>query len=101
MVLTREVLKGRSCLLLDEPTSALDAKSAFDIQKKLLELFRGKTMLMITHDLRLLFSVDQIIFLENGTVVDSGTHLELMGRCAPYRDLVDCRTNPNPLEDVQ
>lgn len=101
MVLTREVLKGRSCLLLDEPTSALDAKSAFDIQKKLLELFRGKTMLMITHDLRLLFSVDQIIFLENGTVVDSGTHLELMVRCAPYRDLVGCRTNPNPLEDVQ
>lgn len=101
MVLTREVLKGRSCLLLDEPTSALDARSAFDIQQKLLEVFHGTTMLMITHDLRLLSAVDQIIFLENGTVVDSGTHLELMSRCAPYRDLVNCCTNSNLLEVVQ
>lgn len=90
MVLTRELLKNRPFLLLDEPTSALDAKSAYDIQKKLLELFKGTTMLMITHDLRLLSSVDQIIFLEEGEVLDCGTHLELMNRCEPYRELVTC-----------
>lgn len=90
MALTRELIKNRPFLLLDEPTSALDAKSAYDIQKKLLEIFNGTTMLMITHDLRLLSWVDQIIYLEEGEVLDFGTHLELMNRCEPYRELVTC-----------
>lgn len=89
-VLTRELLKGRPCLLLDEPTSALDAKSAYDIQRKLIELFKGTTMLMITHDLRLLSTVDQVIYLEEGEVLDSGSHQELMNRCNAYRELVIC-----------
>lgn len=90
IVLTRELLKNRPCLLLDEPTSALDAKSAYDIQKKLLELFKGTTMLMITHDLRLLSAVDKVVYLEEGEVIDSGSHQELMNRCTPYRELVIC-----------
>ena len=90
IVLTRELLKKRPCLLLDEPTSALDAKSAYDIQKKLLELFKETTMLMITHDLRLLSAVDQIVYLEEGEVIDSGSHKDLMNRCTPYRELIVC-----------
>ncbi len=90
IVLTRELLKNRPVLLLDEPTSALDAMSALAIQQKLLELFPGTTKLMITHDLRLLSQVDHVIFMEDGRVLDSGSHMELMDRCEAYRTLVAC-----------
>ena len=90
IVLSRELLKQRPIMLLDEPTSALDAMSALDIQQKLIELFPGATKLMITHDLRMLAKVDHVLFLENGRVIDSGSHLDLMKRCEPYRTLVMC-----------
>lgn len=90
IVLSRELLKDRPVMLLDEPTSALDAMSALDIQQKLIDLFPGATKLMITHDLRLLSQVDHVVFLENGRVLDSGSHRDLMSRCASYRTLVLC-----------
>ena len=90
IVLSRELLKRRPVMLLDEPTSALDAMSALDIQQKLIDLFPGTTKLMITHDLRLLSQVDHVVFLENGRVLDSGSHRDLMTRCEPYRTLVFC-----------
>ena len=45
---------------------------------------------MITHDLRMLAKVDHVLFLENGCVIDSGSHMDLMKRCEPYRTLVMC-----------
>ena len=45
---------------------------------------------MITHDLRLLSQVDHVLFMENGRVLDSGSHRELMSRCGAYRTLVLC-----------
>ena len=90
IALTRELLKNKPFMLLDEPTSALDAHSALNIQQKLLELFKGATKLMITHDLRLLSQVDHVIFLEDGQVVDSGKPYDLMVRCEAYRSLVQC-----------
>lgn len=90
IVLSRELLKSKPVLLLDEPTSALDAMSALAVQQKLIELFPGITKLMITHNLRLLSKVDHVIFMEDGRVLDSGSHLDLMRRCEPYRTLVSC-----------
>lgn len=90
IVLARELLKKKPILLLDEPTSALDALSALEVQQKLIELFPGTTKLMITHDLRLLTRVDHVIFMENGNILDSGSPIELMKRCEPYRALVLC-----------
>ena len=90
IVLSRELLKSRPVMLLDEPTSALDAISALEIQQKLIDLFPGATKLMITHDLRLLSQVDHVVFMENGRVLDSGSHQELMSRCEAYRTLIFC-----------
>lgn len=90
IVLSRELLKSRPVMLLDEPTSALDAMSALEIQQKLIDLFPGATKLMITHDLRLLSQVDHVVFMENGCVLDSGSHRDLMNRCEAYRTLVLC-----------
>lgn len=90
IVLSRELLKNKPVLLLDEPTSALDAMTAMAIQKGLIDLLPGTTKLMITHDLRMLAQVDNVIYMEDGRVVDSGDHLTLMKRCEGYRALVLC-----------
>lgn len=101
IVLSRELLKAKPVLLLDEPTSALDAMSALAVQQKLIDLFPGTTKLMITHDLRMLAKVDHVIFLQEGMVLDSGTHRELMARCEPYRTLVFCDEEvPNEKETL-
>ncbi|MBR4906222.1 MAG: ABC transporter ATP-binding protein [Clostridia bacterium] len=90
IVLSRELLKQKPVMLLDEPTSALDAMSAMNIQQMIIDLFPGKTKLMITHDLRLLAQVDNVIYMEDGQVKDSGSPEELMQRCEAYRSLVLC-----------
>lgn len=90
IVLSRELLKKKPVMLLDEPTSALDAMSALAVQQELMDLFPGTTKLMITHDLRLLAKVDHVIFMEDGQILDSGSSMELMERCEPYRTLVSC-----------
>ena len=90
IVLARELLKQKPVMLLDEPTSALDAMSAMNIQQMIIDLFPGKTKLMITHDLRMLAQVDNVIFMEDGRVKDSGSPEELMQRCEAYRTLVLC-----------
>lgn len=89
IVLTRELLKDKNVLLLDEPTSALDAQSAHEIQKTIFDLFSGKTLVFITHDLSMLSNVDQIIVLESGTIAGCGTHKELMHSCKPYQELIN------------
>ena len=91
IVLTREFLKNKNVLLMDEPTSALDAQSAREIQQTIFNLFAGKTLVFITHDLSMLSSVDQIIVLDNGSIVGCGTHKELMNSCKPYEELINAR----------
>lgn len=91
IVLTRELLKDKNVLLLDEPTSALDAQSAHEIQKTIFDLFSGKTLVFITHDLSMLSNVDQIIVMESGTIAGCGTHKELMHSCKPYQELISAR----------
>jgi len=57
-------------LILDEPTSHLDIETEFEIKEKLLELFKGRTVIIATHRLHWLHNVDYVLNLENGKVVD-------------------------------
>jgi ATP-binding cassette subfamily B protein AbcA/BmrA len=91
IVLARELIKNKDVLLLDEPTSALDAETAREVQQTIFRLFKGKTIIMITHDLGLISSVDQIIVVNNGTIEACGTHDDLMKRCGIYHELVEER----------
>jgi ATP-binding cassette subfamily B protein AbcA/BmrA len=88
LVIARELLKKSDILLLDEPTAALDAVSARAVQDTIFRLFRGKTIIIVTHDLSLISQVDQIVVLNDGTIEASGTHAELMESCELYRELV-------------
>lgn len=66
--------------LLDEPTSSLDTKNKDNIYRQLWNETEDKTMLLITHELTHLEDMDQIIVLQEGKIVESGTYEELMKR---------------------
>ena len=76
--LARAILKDAPVVLLDEATAFADAENEHLIQKALDELLRGKTVLMIAHRLSTVVHADQICVLERGTIVERGTHNELL-----------------------
>ena len=87
IAIARAVLKNPRVLLLDEATSALDAESEHVVQKALTQLMKDRTTLVIAHRLATVVHADKIIVLEDGKIVDSGTHQTLMQSSELYARL--------------
>ncbi|MFI6509332.1 thiol reductant ABC exporter subunit CydC [Streptosporangium sp. NPDC050855] len=87
LALARALLHDPPVLLLDEPAEALDETTADALMADLLDATHGRTTLLVTHRLRGLESMDEIVVLENGSVVQRGTHEELVSSPGYYRDL--------------
>lgn len=87
--IARAMLKNAPILLLDEATSSLDSASEQSVQKALTELMQHRTTLVIAHRLSTIRHADCIYVLDRGTVVESGTHEELLARSGIYRRLHD------------
>ncbi|GII57180.1 hypothetical protein Pth03_55690 [Planotetraspora thailandica] len=87
LALARALLFDPQVLLLDEPAEALDEETADALLADLLDTTRGRTTLMVTHRLRGLEQVDQIVVLEAGRVAQRGTHAELVATPGYYRDM--------------
>ena len=75
------VLKDAPILVLDEATSALDSEVELAIQDQLLGLMEGKTVIAIAHRLSTIARMDRLIVLDQGRIVEQGTHDELLARC--------------------
>lgn len=87
LALARALLNDPPVLLLDEPAEALDEETADALMADLLDATHGHTTLLVTHRLRGLEQVDEIVVLENGSVIQRGTHGELVDAPGYYRDL--------------
>ena len=80
-------MRDTPILLLDEATSALDTKSEAIVQAALDRLSAGRTTLVIAHRLSTIRNAHKIVVMDKGTVVDQGTHEELLARGGLYADL--------------
>ncbi len=87
VAIARAILKNAPILVLDEATSSLDSESESLIQAALKELMQSKTVIVIAHRLSTIMEMDRIVVIEDGRVVDTGTHDELLAREGVYKKL--------------
>jgi ATP-binding cassette subfamily B protein/subfamily B ATP-binding cassette protein MsbA len=89
IAIARAVLKDPDILIFDEATSALDTHSERLVQKAIDGLIEGRTSLIIAHRLSTITKASRVLYVENGRIVESGTHLELLEKNGKYRLLYD------------
>ncbi|MBW1939441.1 MAG: ABC transporter ATP-binding protein [Deltaproteobacteria bacterium] len=87
IALARAVLRNPPLLILDEATSALDSVSEKAIQEALDKVMKGRTTIVIAHRLSTIIHADQVVVIDQGRIVDRGTHKELIESSALYREL--------------
>ena len=90
--IARAVLKNPGILILDEATSALDTESERLVQDALIEMMKNRTSIVIAHRLSTIQNVDLIIVLQNGKIVERGTHDELISKKGAYNKLIELQS---------
>ena len=94
IAIARAVIRNPRILILDEPMTGLDAENEAKVRQALERLMKGKTTIMITHDLASISDADQVLVLKDGGVAERGTHAELLARSPGYGHVFDLDSEP-------
>jgi ATP-binding cassette subfamily B protein len=89
IAIARAIIRNPSILLLDEATSALDQTTEAAINRTLLKVAEGRTMIWSTHRLTSVVEMDEIIVISNGKAIERGSHAQLLAANGAYRKLWD------------
>ncbi len=87
IALTRTFFRSSSVILLDEPSSSLDPEAEFKVFESLIKLCKDKTTLFTSHRLSNIFIADKIVVIEDGKIIEQGTHRELLENSRRYAEL--------------
>jgi ATP-binding cassette subfamily B protein len=87
IALARAYLRQADVLILDEPTAALDARAEYEVFRRFAELTKGKTAILISHRFSTVRMADRILVLNNGKMLEIGTHEELLAKNGRYAEL--------------
>ena len=99
LAIARALLRNPPVLILDEATSALDTESERLVQSAINTLMHKRTVLVVAHRLSTILHADTILVLEDGTIIERGTHRELLARSGRYKYLYDIQFGGAALED--
>jgi ABC-type multidrug transport system fused ATPase/permease subunit len=94
VALARAFFRDAPVVILDEPTAALDAKAEHELFTRIRELFAGRSVLLISHRFSTVRSADRIYVLREGSVVESGTHSDLVALGGTYAELFTLQASP-------
>jgi ATP-binding cassette, subfamily B, bacterial len=100
IAIARAIIRNAPILILDEPMAGLDVESEAKVQEALDRLMAGKTSLVITHDLHAVAGADLILVLENGRIVEHGSHDNLMAQSRHYRQLHELKPGRHEVGDL-
>ncbi|MEL3902458.1 MAG: ATP-binding cassette domain-containing protein [Treponema phagedenis] len=95
IAIARVMLKNPEIIILDEASAAADPENEYEIQKAFSNLMKGKTVIMIAHRLSSIVNVDEILVVEDGQIIERGSHAELMAGETKYRHFQDLYAKAN------
>ena len=87
LTIARAILADPAILILDEATSSVDTRTELEIQKAMDALMKGRTSFIIAHRLSTIRDADHILVMNHGTIIEQGSHEELMEKGQFYADL--------------
>lgn len=96
IAMARAFLSGRSIILLDEPTAHLDIETEYELKTPMIKLFENRLVFLATHRLHWMMEMDRIIVMDNGQIVEIGSHEELLAKAGYYYRLVQAE-----LEEIE